>query len=593
MSEPGTRGQADEPGAATPAETGPGDPAPATADEPIDAEDAPAEAAVAGEAASGDADVAAGEASAAPDEPPATGLRGRVVAFRVQLPRTRRGIFALLLVVGAFAFAGIWTSVTLVHWTETADFCGRCHQMGPELAGYESGPHRDVTCGECHVEPGVSGWVKAKLNGTRQLLQVLTGTYPQPIPPPDHDALPTTQDTCQKCHSLDRLASSSLVTRTSFGEDETNTRAFVGLLIRPGSGDSFDTNRGVHWHVLRNVEFRTPDENAEKIDYVAETMLDGTVEEYIAQDKVQIAEDVQPEIDAIKAAEKPRTMDCIQCHNRVGHPIPNPRHGLDSDLMNDRIDAALPFVKREGMRILWNGYPDRETAFAEADKLDDFYALEYPTVAETSATEINQAINQIKILYTLTAMPDMKVTYSSYPDFMGHMDFPGCFRCHDGGHFRVQDGKITTEVIPYTCDTCHTWPQIGGAVASLPLGQPPTTHDDSLWVFNHKGVATSVDPGGQSCGECHARDYCTNCHVTGAVNVEHDAMSTNHAAVIREYGNQSCAYCHQPVYCARCHAEPVLPVTTVTQAGTPGTAPQGIRWPLVATGPSTSGPSAP
>jgi hypothetical protein len=245
------------------------------------------------------------------------------------------------------------------------------------------------------------------------------------------------------------------------------------------------------------------------------------------------------------------------------------------------------------MRILWNGYPDQETAFAAADTLDDFYALEYPTVAETSASEIDLAISQIKILYKLTATPDMKATYSSYPDFMGHMDFPGCFRCHDGGHFRVVDGKVTEEVIPYTCDTCHTWPQIGGAVASLPLGQPPETHDDSLYVFNHKDVATSVDPGGQSCGECHARDYCANCHETGAINVEHDAMSTNHAAVIREYGNQSCAYCHQPVYCARCHAEPVLPVTTVTQAGVPGAAPQGIRWPLVATGPSATGRGAP
>ncbi len=553
---------------------------PASADEPIEAVPAGGT----GEAADSGATVAveetAGEAPA-----PKRGLRGRTI--RLSFPRSRRGIFGLLLVIGAFAFAGIWTGVTLIHWTETADFCGRCHQMGPELVAYETGPHRDVTCGECHVEPGVAGWVKAKLNGTKQLIQVLTGLYPQPIPPPDHDALPSTKDTCQVCHSLDRLASSALVARTSFSEDETNTRAFVGLMIRPGSGDTFDENRGVHWHVLRNVEFRTPEENAEKIDYVAETMPDGTVEEYIAQDKISVAQDVQPDIDEIKASEKARTMDCIQCHNRIGHPIPNPRKGMDSDLANARIDSKLPYVKREGMQILWNGYPDQETAFAEADKLSSFYELQYPAVASTQSAEIDQAIRQIKILYKLTATPDMKATYTSYPDFMGHMDFPGCFRCHDGGHFLVKDGAITSEVIPYTCDTCHTWPQIGGAVASLPLGVPPTTHDDSLWVFNHKDVATSVDPGGQSCGECHARDYCANCHNTGAVNVEHDAMSTNHAQVIRDYGNQSCAYCHQPVYCARCHAEPVLPVTTITDVPNPSAAPQGIRWPLIASGPST------
>ena len=64
-------------------------------------------------------------------------------------------------------------------------------------------------------------------------------------------------------------------------------------------------------------------------------------------------------------------------------------------------------------------------------------------------------------------------------------------------------------------------------------------------------------------------------------------MATNHAQVIREYGNQSCAYCHQPVYCARCHAEPVLPVTTITDVPAPSAAPEGVRWPLIARGPST------
>jgi hypothetical protein len=105
-------------------------------------------------------------------------------------------------------------------------------------------------------------------------------------------------------------------------------------------------------------------------------------------------------------------------------------------------------------------------------------------------------------------------------------------------------------------------------VASVPLGEPPSTHtDDKLWVFNHKNVATDLNPGGQSCGECHAQDYCVNCHSTGAVSVDHDTMATNHAKVIREQGNQSCAYCHQPTQCARCHAEPVLPVTSPTSQG--------------------------
>jgi hypothetical protein len=110
------------------------------------------------------------------------------------------------------------------------------------------------------------------------------------------------------------------------------------------------------------------------------------------------------------------------------------------------------------------------------------------------------------------------------------------------------------------------------------MGEAPATHDDGLWVFNHKEVAVSADPGGTACGACHAQDYCVNCHQTGAVQVSHDDMLVNHAKVTADVGAAACAYCHQPAYCARCHAEPVLPGSN---AG-PGTSQEeGMRWPLV------------
>ena len=502
--------------------------------------------------------------------------------WRPRLPRSRRGIFGLLLVLGGFGFAVTFAGVSVLRWTETADFCGRCHTMAPELSAYEHGAHREVACAECHVEPGVAGWIKAKINGTRQLVEVVLGTFPEPIPPPDHTMLPSSADTCQRCHAVEQHAVADLKTRTQFAEDEANTRQFVGLMVRPGGGDIFDVNRSVHWHVLRNVTYASNTPNGATVDYVAATDEDGQVNEYIAQDKVSVAEDVQPDIDAIKSVDRLTTMSCYDCHNRAGHDIPNPRTGLDYDLSTGAIDPTLPFIKREGMRILTGEYPDVATADVAADGLRGFYENSYPDVASTKATAISDAIARLKVLYRDTATPEMKVTAKTYPDNLGHTDFPGCFRCHDGGHYLVQDGVVTQQAIPSSCDTCHTFPQIGPAVASLPLGEPPSTHHDRLWVFNHSTVATNVDPGGQSCGECHARDYCVNCHSTGAVTVDHDEMATNHAKVIRDQGNTACAYCHQPVYCARCHAEPVLPVTTPFLNGstTVPAARLGVAWPL-------------
>ena len=47
----------------------------------------------------------------------------------------------------------------------------------------------------------------------------------------------------------------------------------------------------------------------------------------------------------------------------------------------------------------------------------------------------------------------MHASWASYPDNVGHMIFPGCFRCHDG-HHKTEDRKQTIKA--NDCNTCHT-----------------------------------------------------------------------------------------------------------------------------------------
>jgi hypothetical protein len=153
----------------------------------------------------------------------------------------------------------------------------------------------------------------------------------------------------------------------------------------------------------------------------------------------------------------------------------------------------------------------------------------------------------------------MKVQADTYPDNLGHQSSQGCFRCHDGAHFKVVKGQITTETIPSTCATCHTFPQVGAKVSDILLGSKPASHQDKLYVFNHKTAVSSVLPAGTSCGACHTKTYCENCHNSGAIKVTHGEMLYNHAAVIVKAGStKPCAFCHQAVYCARCHERQVL-----------------------------------
>ncbi len=61
-------------------------------------------------------------------------------------------------------------------------FCGQsCHVMAPEWTAYQVSSHAHVACTECHVVSGVSGYIDAKLNGSRQLIHLALGNYSRPI----------------------------------------------------------------------------------------------------------------------------------------------------------------------------------------------------------------------------------------------------------------------------------------------------------------------------------------------------------------------------------------------------------------------------
>jgi nitrate/TMAO reductase-like tetraheme cytochrome c subunit len=478
--------------------------------------------------------------------------------------RSRRGLFVLFMLVAGLGSVLTIGSVVAIQWTETAAFCGQCHTMEPELKAYELSPHREVACVECHTEPGVEGWVRAKVNGTRQLVQIVTGTFSTPIPPPDHSNLPPTSVTCLRCHDVAPLVAQGgpikLVLHNRYNLDEDVTRDSIALVLRPfGFGGSGDT-RGVHWHIDSEVEYVPSDGRAQKIDYVSVTGEDGEPEEYIASSAVTMSNAVGPDIERLRDTGRLRRMDCIDCHNRVGHAIPDLGQAIDDQLDAGTVSRDLPFVKREATDRLAADYASDADADLAIEGLRTFYEQRYPLIASDRSEAIDTTIASLKTIYRLVATPEMRVSAATYPNNIGHQSAPGCFRCHDGAHYKVVAGALTAETIPSQCATCHTFPQIGAIESGVLIGERPDTHNDRLWVFGHKASVISADPTGQSCAACHTRTYCENCHATSAVKVSHDSMVTGHATVIRQVGAASCAYCHQPAYCAQCHSNEVLPI---------------------------------
>ena len=63
---------------------------------------------------------------------------------------------------------------------------------------------------------------------------------------------------------------------------------------------------------------------------------------------------------------------------------------------------------------------------------------------------MDQAGKGLFTIYSQNVFPFMKVSWGTHPNHIGHMSYPGCFRCHDGSH-TAKDGTA----IPQDCSTCH------------------------------------------------------------------------------------------------------------------------------------------
>jgi nitrate/TMAO reductase-like tetraheme cytochrome c subunit len=502
------------------------------------------------------------------DEPapePRLGFRQRWKRRLLRLvPTTTRGILGMVGGVLLLGVLGTLGSVHLVSYSESAAFCTTCHTMTPQKKAYEAGVHQDVGCGECHVDPGMVGFVKAKLAGTRELYALVTSTYPTPIPPIPHAELPPTKNTCEKCHPLSQIADpgqpSKLHVRASFEKDEPNTRHDLAVLIRPANADGGDPV-SVHWHVLQDVTYTSSDEHQQTIDSVQfKNSTTGELEQFIAEGQVRESNNAGADLARLTATRTTRTMDCLDCHNRVGHDAPTADRAVDAAMADGSISPELPFVKRNAVALLTSKYATDEEGRAAISKLSDFYTAKYPLVAKTQAGEIAAATTELTTIFDDTVTSHMDTRSGTYPNNLGHQSSPGCFRCHDGAHYKVVKGQVTRETIPSTCETCHTAPQGSTTVANVPLGTRPSDHMDPLWVFDHRVVAGSTTANPATCGVCHQTSYCENCHKSGAIKVSHDQMLYNHAKSVTAAGSTTaCAVCHQQAYCSQCHKDDVLP----------------------------------
>jgi len=375
------------------------------------------------------------------------------------------------------------------HYTESNEFCGMlCHRvMKPEYTAYQESSHSRVACVECHVGPGADWFVRSKLSGLYQVYAVLTNNYPQPIPAPVKNLRPA-RETCERCHWPNKFYSFRLHSEKHYLADQNNTEWNVLLKMRTGPDHSAKgLSEGIHWHINPDirVEYISSSGDREHLPWVRYVNL--------ASGDTIIYEDIDESLDQqAKDSLEMRLMDCIDCHNRPSHDYLPPQEFTDLLIASGDIPSMLPEIKVLAMELYNSSYASYDTAMQAIEKrIPAFYDEYYPDMAESSQDIIKSAVEGLKKGFTRNIFPEMKASWDVYPNHIGHVEFRGCARCHNGNH-RSNDGKV----ISRDCNLCHS---------IQAQGKP-----DSLQVALSNQSLEFIHP--VDIGEVWKEYACTECH---------------------------------------------------------------------------------
>ena len=92
-----------------------------------------------------------------------------------------------------------------------------------------------------------------------------------------------------------------------------------------------------------------------------------------------------------------------------------------------------------------------------AAKFAELIAAAAPQGGETPKTKDAEQkfAAEMKRILLLTSFAAKDLTWKTFPNNVGHKDFPGCFRCHDGKHTNDKG-----EAIRLQCTLCHALPSV-------------------------------------------------------------------------------------------------------------------------------------
>ena len=281
----------------------------------------------------------------------------------------------------------------------------------------------------------------------RQVFAVALGTYSRPIPSPVHQLRPA-QETCEQCHWPQKFVGDKFLIKTKYADDEANTLLYTVLALKVG-GRSGQRAAGIHGAHLgddgRASRYVTTDGRRQIIPKVTYRDDEGQLVDYVSEDVKVTPEDL--------ARGETRAMDCIDCHNRPTHAFELPERAVDRAIDRGADQPRAALRQEEGGGAAAGRVPrprrPRERRLSQCARRLLQGELSRGVSLDIAARWRPRAV-ALPAIYKRNVFPDMRVTWGTHPNHVGHEDFPGCFRCHDESH-KAKDGRTISQ----DCETCH------------------------------------------------------------------------------------------------------------------------------------------
>jgi nitrate/TMAO reductase-like tetraheme cytochrome c subunit len=483
--------------------------------------------------------------------------------------------------IGLAAALGLMAlmAIPAVALTERPQFCTSCHEMQPYYDAFELGPHRNVSCVDCHVDGGIPARVSHKMVA---LKEVLTHFTTSPKFPLASVAVPDYR--CKACHANLRVTASGFDHKVhvgqlgckqchkSAGHDVTlqalaqagiiSTAAQLQMASSPTVLASNATTSAVYAPDSDRVSGHKTTACTSCHDLSTFKCSNCHTAPHVPRGECATCHRADPRAKAWAFAH-PTSTACEACHTTTKHPARGPcatchQPGTKWTFVHPDGNADCsachpkPAAATHAVRTKCAACHDPGVAFAKTShthKRGDVCLTCHDAPAAKHTTAVTTCGQCHKTGVSWAFSHPQRADCSACHRPPNHHYATTCARCHKPSTPWKQ-AKVDHSVVGTNCATCHTAPSGHSGRGSACA----TCHRQAgaSWAFSH---STSL-----ACASCHqppANHFGTACASCHKHTTPFAKATFTHPSVGMNPNSMACTSCHPNGYtthtCAPCH----------------------------------------